>query len=295
MADDRSSKRLKPTSRAAASGEGSKYDHARIVSLESENHSLLSENARLRQQLQRLQENHDALPVVTPTPTPTVDISRLDTGLVTHISSFVGTSLELLNLALTCKSFGWQLPGLNSSLVERVARQTVRSGRNDIEGVRMSGMSLPQYARGRTTWLSILHESEHPLKFDTLLGRGIKHSNERRSSVKASSVQGFNTVTAVASNYVMLSGVHYAEFQINAGGPHIGILRPMPSLDPDRFANDRFSSFTTKFYDQFLAARTHEWGTGNVHTCHYNTRFGGTSWTNWDDEAQYGVVWDGNQ
>ena len=47
MADDRSSKWLKPTS-GAIGGEESQYDDARIVSLESANHTLLSENARLR-------------------------------------------------------------------------------------------------------------------------------------------------------------------------------------------------------------------------------------------------------
>ncbi|EJK60048.1 hypothetical protein THAOC_19669, partial [Thalassiosira oceanica] len=118
---------------------------------ESETHALRSENARLReqllrsdaevarlrQQLQRLQGSHEALPapVVVPASTPTVDLSRIDTSLVTHIVSFLGTSLELRSLALTCKSFGWQRPatGLDLSLAEEVARQVVCSGRNDVE------------------------------------------------------------------------------------------------------------------------------------------------------------------
>ncbi|EJK48016.1 hypothetical protein THAOC_33224, partial [Thalassiosira oceanica] len=152
---------------------------------ESETHALRSENARLReqllrsdaevarlrQQLQRLQESHAALPDDVPAWTartaPTVDLSRIDTSLVAHIVSFLGTSLELRNLALTCRAFGWQQPatGPDLSLAEEVARQVVRSGKNDVEGVRIT---LSPYVRSTTTWLSILRESEDPLKFDTL-------------------------------------------------------------------------------------------------------------------------------
>ena len=281
MAYDQSNKRPKSADDARDS---------RNDGLESEIHALRSENARLRLKLQRLEGHHDVLPVVAQS--PTVDLSRFDTGLVSQIPSFVGTSRELLNLALTCKSFGSQQPatGLDGSLVERVARHAVCSGRNDIDGVRIS---LPQYARGRTTWLSILHESEHPLKFDTLLGRGIEHGNERRTSVKATSVQDFITVAAVASNYVMDSGVHYAEFQINAGGTYIGIVRPMPNLDPGRYADDSFSFTMRRFYGEFLALRTDEWGGGGVHACLYSSLDGCMAWTDWRDRAI--EEWEGSE
>ncbi|EJK52770.1 hypothetical protein THAOC_27927 [Thalassiosira oceanica] len=230
MADDQSNKRPK-------NGPGASGGDARVDALESEIRALRqqlrrsdAENASLRGQLRRLRRDHDVLPVV---PSLSVDLSRLDAGLVTRIVSYLGTSPELRNVALTCKSFGWQQPstGLDLSSVEEVARQVVCSGRNDIEGVRIT---LPQFARGTTTWLSILHESEHPLKFDKLLGRGIRHTNERKTSVHAG---GFEC-TAVASNYVMESGIHYAEFQINKGNPFIGIVRPTPNLTTVGLANE---------------------------------------------------------
>ena len=199
-------------------------------SLGSENAHVRQENARLRQQLQLLQGNHEALPVSTLT---VVDLSRIDTSLITQISSFVGTSRELLNLALTCKSFGWQQPatGLDWSLAEEVARQAVCSGQNNLEGVRIA---LPQYVGGTTTWLSILHKSEHrALKFDTLLGSEIVHFSGDRSFVRGTNLDCSGT--AVASNYVMESGIHFAEFYIVCGHPWIGIIRPMPNLDPARF------------------------------------------------------------
>ena len=164
------------------------------------------------------------LPVVVPT--PSVDLSRLDTGLVALIASFVGTSRGLINLALTCKSFGRRQPGsgLDWSLAEEAARQAAAyTMQNDIEGVRIIP---PQYISGTTSWLSILHESEHPLKFNTLLGSCIEHASDCRTSVRQS--QRGVVGAAVGSNYIMKSGIHYAEFQITAGNPYLGIVRPMP-------------------------------------------------------------------
>ena len=126
MNDDRSNKRPRTASGAGREDAGG----ARIDALESENRALRSKAthlrseiacAGLRQQLQRLHGSHVTSPGVTLT--PTIDLSCLDTGLITHILSFVGTSLDLRNLALTCKAFGCQQPatGLDWPLAEEVA------------------------------------------------------------------------------------------------------------------------------------------------------------------------------
>ena len=289
MADDQSSKRRKTTS--GVGGESTCGD-------ESETHALRSEVARLRRQQllsadaenarlirQQLQGSHETPPVVALT---TVDLSRLDPSLVTQIMSFLGTSLELRNLALTCGSFGWRqtASGLDWSLVEEVARQVVCSGRNDIDGARIT---LSPYVRGTTTWLSILRESEHPLKFDTLLGFGIEHANQRRTSVRS----GDDICTALAGNYLMVSGIHYAEFHIDATGSCLGIVRPMPNLDPARFANNSFSFFQRSLFGGFLATRTEEWGSGKVHACDFDFYSGEKSWTNWDGEERRWIEWEG--
>ena len=294
MSDDQSSnKRLKRGHEA--SGEDAR--DARNDALEHENEALRQQLSRsnaevalLRQQLQRLQENHGALAAEN---FAVVNLSRLDTSLVTHIASFVGTSCELLNLALTCKSFGWQQPrsGLDWSLAEEAARHALSSGNNDTKVVRVS---LSPYIRGTTTWLSILRESEYPLKFDTLLGRGMEHTNERRTSVRTGSRTGYvGTSSAFASNYVMESGIHYAEFHIVKGRPYIGIVRPMPNLDLARYASGGLCFFDRSFYDDFLAARTDEWGSGNVHACYYFVSSGRNYWTNWAGERQPELVWEG--
>ena len=143
MSDDQSNTMLNNAS--GASWEGPR--DARIDDLESEIRALRSENARLRQQLLRsdaevaevaevarlrqrlhlLEGHHDVLPVVVPS--RVVDLSRFDAGLVTQIFSFVGASRGLLNVALTCKAFGWQRSGssLDWPLAEEAARQAACS------------------------------------------------------------------------------------------------------------------------------------------------------------------------
>ena len=293
MNDDQGNKRLKTASGSSSEGAGD----VRTDALEYENHTLRSEvtqlrteNALLRQQVQRLQGSHEALPVSSPT---VVDLSRIDTDIILEIASFVGTSRDLLNLALTSRSFGWQQPGVasNLSLAEDVAQQAVRSKQNVIEGVRITLLHA-QCVRGRKTWLSVLHESEIPLKFDTLLGRGIEHQNGMRTSVRATCD---DIATAVASNYVMISGTHYANFSVTCEESYIGIVRPMPNLDPARFADVEFHFSLVSFYDDFMAEKTGEWGDGNVHVCEYYSENGGAIWTDWDQEEEQTplIDWEG--
>ncbi|EJK65271.1 hypothetical protein THAOC_13889, partial [Thalassiosira oceanica] len=143
MADDDRAKRLKTSESSedcsVAIAEVAELQGRQIAELESENEILRLENAQFRGLLAK--GDHTVLPVVRVV-TATVDLSRVDTNIVTQISSFLGSSDELFNLALTCKSFGWRQPTstLNWSLVEEVARQAVRSRATDAE---MN--SLPQY------------------------------------------------------------------------------------------------------------------------------------------------------
>ena len=177
--------------------------------------------------------------------------------------------------------------GLDWSIAEEVARQAAKSRRIDIEGARIT---LPHYARGRTTWLSVLHESEHPkLKFDKLLGSKIVHlDNDTTSVYGTDDIAG----TATASYYTMESGIHFAKFAI-CGHPRIGISRPMPNLDPDRFANQCFSFFSGALYDDFLATRSDEWGSGNVHACEYGCRDGRMISTDWGGGEEHREEWEG--
>ncbi|EJK51741.1 hypothetical protein THAOC_29062, partial [Thalassiosira oceanica] len=215
-----------------------------VAQLESsEVQRLRSENAQLRRRNQQLEGNHEVLRVaVVPATVFVVDLSRVDTSIVAHVASFLGESPELLNLALTCKSFGWPQPAssLNLSLVEGVARQTVRS-----RATKAEMGSLPAYTRGTATWLSILNRFEHLLDFDVLLANGrrlIEYKNGDPSVVcgcgtpfEMGDDPDFSRCTAVTSGYVMTSGVHFVQFYDISCMPCIGIVRPMPGLDADRY------------------------------------------------------------
>ncbi|EJK55984.1 hypothetical protein THAOC_24209 [Thalassiosira oceanica] len=220
----------------------------------------------------------------------TVDLSRIDTSILTEISSFLGTARELLNLALTCKSFGQPTPAtvLNWSLVEEVARQAVCSRATVAE---MS--CLPQHVIGTTTWLSILHRHEHLLTFDVLLGRYIEYLNGDKTAVCATGDYDGDVSVAVARSYIMRSGPHYVEFLITGTATNIGIgiVRPMPGLDAGAY-DEEFDFFDDRFYPDFLAQRSADWVNDNAHACSFASGCGLMSWINWY-ERELGQSWEG--
>ena len=248
MADDGRAKRLKSSEdgvvlalreriaeleseNAQLRSSGTLAGNQEVAGLRGRIAELESENEQLRRHVRREEGDYEVLPVVVVVVPATVDLSRVDPSIATQISSFLGTSRELLNLGLTCKSFGWRQPTstLTLSLVEEVARQEVCSRATAAE---MD--SLPQYLSGTTTWMSILHRFEHFLVFDVLLGSGIRHRNGNKATV-----YGLHYLcTALSSSYVMRTGSHFAEFEIIDEEPYIGIVRPMPNLDAGATANE---------------------------------------------------------
>ncbi|EJK73062.1 hypothetical protein THAOC_05339, partial [Thalassiosira oceanica] len=93
--------------------------------------------------------------------------------------------------------------------------------------------------------------------------------------------------TAVASSYVMTTGSHFAEFEIT-GAPFIGVARPMPTLFSD---GNYFCYFNRDHFHTLLAARTDEWGDGNVHACQYFCDDGEMLWTCFGSESVGGYYW----
>ena len=93
----------------------------------------------------------------------------------------------------------------------------------------------------------------------------------------------------------MESGIHFAEFYIVGGHPWIGIVRPMPNLDPARFFREPdFGLFEQNLYSDFLEQRSDEWS-GTVHACEYGCGDGVMSCTDWENRANDEFVdeWDG--
>ncbi|EJK59319.1 hypothetical protein THAOC_20475 [Thalassiosira oceanica] len=303
MADDDGAKRLNTSQDAVAIAEVAELRDTvaelrrRNAELESEIEKLRSDNAQLRRSrpsevpegVRQLEGNHEVLPVVI-VPS-TVDLSRVDSSIVAHITSFLGTPRELLNLALSCKSFGWSQPvsTLNWSLVEEVARQAVflRATGDEVD-------YLPHYASSTTTWLSILYIYEHLLDFDVLLGCYIEHRNGDKTAICATGHRSVISSVAVSSSYIMKSGAHYAEFLITGTTPCIGIVRPMPGLDAGAYQKGGCSFVEdSRFSPDFLAQRSDEWGNGNVHACEYYCGDGEKFWTDWVADHSEWEDWEG--
>ena len=281
MADHGGGKRVKTADEDDINAE---FLRRRNVDLESENAHMRSQIVQLRRCGRLSEGNHEALPVVA----ATVDLSRIDSSIVSQVCSLLGKSRELFNLTLTCKSFGWcqptrQLSTLNLSLVEEVAHQAVCSTATAAEMC-----CLPAYVSGTTSWLSILHRYEHLLMFDVLMGGDIEHQNGDKTTVQATCDDRY--CAAVSSSYPMTSGTHYSEFEIIAGVPYIGIVRPMPGLD-----TEGNYPFHREFYRDFLAQRSEDWGDSTVHACEYLSQNGKMYWTNWGDEDNWGLDWEGRE
>ena len=192
---------------------------ARIEELKARNDELKSENRVLRGD-----ERHgdSRLPlVIKKTTTESVDLSRVDPSLVAHVASFLGLSRELLNMALTCKAFGWRQPPSTPSLVEEAARQFLVK---QLQPSKFERNALPHYGNDTTAWLPILYELEQlrlPLKFSKLLGRGVEHSGSE--SIVTSSHDDASTAI---SNHVMKRGIHYASYKLISGDTMVGVVRP---------------------------------------------------------------------
>ena len=259
------------------------------IQFESEVQRLRSENDQLHRRIRQLEGNHEVLPVSL---APPVDLPRVDTSIVAHITSFIGESRELLNLALTCKSFGWRQPTsiLNLSLVDEVARQVVCSRATDPE---KNYLHLPPYASGTTTWLTILNRFEHLLLFDdVLLGVWIEHENGDPTAVRGTYDDigdgDYFKCTAVSSGHVMKSGIHYAEFNVTGYTSYIGIVRPMPGLDVGRYQEGVCHFIDSEHKRDFLAQRSDDWGSSNVHACELDVSSGMLSWTDWGERGHEG-------
>ena len=174
--------------------------------LAARNEELKARNEELESEVRILRgdEKHgdSRLPlVIKKTTTESVDLSRVDPSLVAHVASFLGLSRELLNMALTCKAFGWRRQSSGSSLVEEVARQFLV---NQLQPSDVERNALPHHGNGTIAWLPILYEVEQlrlPLKFSKLLGRGVEHSGSE--SIVTSSYSASSTAI---SNYVMKIG-----------------------------------------------------------------------------------------
>ena len=166
-----------------------------------------------------------------------------NTDTLSKVLSYL-PSLDLLNVALTCKRFGVSDDNSEPSLIEKSAHVAVQDIATEEQLAALphydSESSLADYY-----YLQLLRE---PLTFDHL-GGGAEYVNDFDKSCVRHSGKHWETVF---SNNILRAGKHYASFEVHrlsyptSVSAHLGVMRPGKA--------NRQSSATTilpEFYQNF--------------------------------------------
>jgi len=211
-----------------------------------------------------------------------------NTDTLSKIVSFL-PSLDLLNLALTCKRFGIsdddELSIIKKSthlLVQEIATEEQLAALPHYDGE----SSLADYH-----YLQLLKE---PLTFDQLVG-GPEYNGWDKSCVRQSrrNILGHPCWGTAFSDNIMRAGKHYVLFTSHRNDKSLmmGVLRPGQS-DEDT----KGTPLDTKFYRNFSRTKVGRHNNNNVHCCMYNTNSGNchtSDWQYWGGEEETDDTWDG--
>ena len=197
-------------------------------------------------------------------------------------------SVDLLNLAVTCKRFGIA-SGSSSSLIEESARIAIQ----DIATEEQLA-ALPRYDGENS--LADYHNLQlmrEPLTFDQLVG-GAEYVNIDDKSCVRYSESGAHTICGTAlSNNILRGGKHYVSFKPDISsnaGLMAGVIRPGQANQ-----NASGSPLTQKFFQNFveLFSRCGELNTSNQCGM-YHTYSGDCFSSNWVDGSRLSCTdWDG--
>ena len=198
-------------------------------------------------------------------------------------------SVDLLNLALTCKRFGISDDDNKQSLIEDSARVAIQNLSTEEQFA-----ALPHY-EGESSladyhYLQLLRE---PLSFDQLVN-GAEHVHNRDTSCVKQS--GYNWGTAFSNN-ILRAGKHYVSFEARSSMPmepyiFSGVMRPGQANES---ANG--TPFRRDFYKHFSRNTGHGERNNNnndkVHCCMYYSYDGGCYLSDWADSNENGRNWEG--
>lgn len=233
---------------------------------------------------------------------------------VLYIASFLG-SVDLLNLAQTCRRFGSAADATDTddvSLVEHAARQLIESAPTHEQNWVVS------YKKGSTTWVEAYHELlklRAAPSFRFILGSGIRHVNKknhvyvslceqyrqqqvqqaklliRRKRSRSISLSSSAVSCVAIGNHIMSHGVHFVQFTMTRVEKiAFGIIRPLDEYWIDENSADCMDGFSpfASWSDMIDAtsSRRKYWGESNVHCCLYKTYPGSCEWTDWETTFQ---------
>ena len=192
-------------------------------------------------------------------------------------------SINLLNLALTCKRFGVSNDD-ELSLIEKSARIAVQ----DIATEEQLA-TLPRY-EGESSladyhYLQLMRE---PLTFDQLLGEA-DYVNEDKTSVRSYHPSRWETAF---SNNILRAGKHYTAFDFSCSQRDsyflVGVMRPGK-------ANQTASGFptSTEFYQHFSRTHVERYNNNNIQSCMYFANNGDCYSSDWNVVESRGSKWEG--
>ena len=213
-----------------------------------------------------------------------------NTDTLSKVISYL-PSLDLLNVALTCKRFEVSDDNSEPSLIEKSAHVAVEDIATEEQLAALphydSESSLADYY-----YLQLLRE---PLTFDHL-GGGAEYVNDFDKSCVRHSGKHWETAF---SNNILRAGKHYASFEVHrlsyptSVSAHLGVMRPGKA--------NRQSSATTilpEFYQNFSRyIDSHgECSNNSIHCCVYNAYNGECYTSDWGGYNEFelsSMTWDG--
>jgi len=161
-------------------------------------------------------------------------------------------SVDVLNLALTCKRFGVSnTKGEELSLIEESAQQAVQDIATEEE------LETLPYYNGENSLANYhyLQFMRGPLTFDQLIGGAEYENGENKSCViHCTQANNYNGWETAISNNILRTGKHYASFKLSCTstkysiGSFIGIMRPGQVNQNIRI---RSNPFWKPFYQNF--------------------------------------------
>ena len=218
------------------------------------------------------------------------DAVLFNSDTLSKIISYI-PSIDVLNLALTCKGFGIHQEA--ESFIKKSAHILVQEIATEEQLA-----ALPQY-EGESSLADYhyLQLMRSPLTFDQLIGAAEYVNKEDKSWVRQSG-KGFEIGTAFSNN-ILRAGKHYVSFTPSCRSSDgiinliVGVMRPGQTNQ-----QARGTPLNLEFYQNFSQRMGHGRYSNNIHCCFYNSYAGNCYTKDWEDlngATPTNEIWDGSQ
>jgi len=212
------------------------------------------------------------------------EVVLFNTDALSKIISYL-PSVDVLNLATTCKRFG-----ISDDEKLSVIKKSTHIAVQDI-ATKEQLAALPHYdGESSLADYHYLQLLRVPLTFDQLVSGyslGVVHC-EDKSCVRYKNGSAWGTAF---SNNILRAGKHYASFHFVSKG-RVGVMRPGQANEKRRILMDPMHS---QFFKSFSRRLGHgECNNDNsIHCCFYDIAYGHCYSSDWHNYNNPGISWDG--